>query len=300
VLAAAAAASSGSIRVQAQATVSGGVVQLADVATLDGAARDLATVALGEAPAPGASRRFSGHEVLSRLRAAGLDEAIAYHIPVAVSVTRASQALGDAELRPLVTAALEERLPPGDRVEAVEIGRPVRIGVGDYEVRVGEPETRSTGGGNRRVQVTVLQDGAAVATLPVRVKLATFGSVVVARHALGRGVVLGADDVRLEARRIDDLPPSVLTSIEDAIGKETRVALGPGRPLTAQALAATPLVQRGDAVRLVIETGGLRLSASGEALDTAGAGERVRVVNSNSRREIVGRVIAHGTVAVSY
>jgi len=297
--AAAALAAAGTIRVQPQSTVAGAVVRLGDVAALDGAARDLAAVELGEAPAPGASRRLSGHELLNQLRAAGLDEAITYHIPAMVSVSRAVQTLHEAELRSLVVAALEDKLAPGERVESVEIGRPVRVGFGSYDVAVGEPSARA-GSGQRRVDVTVTQEGREVASVSARVKIATVGPVVVTRQAVARGAVLRAGDLRIEERRLDELPASVLGSLEDAIGKETRVALPAGRPVTLQALASTPLVSRGDPVRVVIDAGGMRLSSSGEALDTGAAGERVRVLNGSSRREVVGQVVAHGTVLVAY
>ncbi|MEW6268926.1 MAG: flagellar basal body P-ring formation chaperone FlgA [Thermodesulfobacteriota bacterium] len=293
-------AASGSIRVQPQASVVGAVVRLEDVALLDGAARELASLEVGDAPAPGARRRLAGHDLLNRLRAAGLDDSITYHIPAAVTVSRASQTLHEAELRPLVVAALEDALPPGDRVDTVELARPVRVALGAYDVVVGEPSARSTGGGQRRVDVTIFQEGRQAASVPARVGIASFGPVVVARQAVARGAVLRGEDVRVEERRLDELPATVVTSVEEAVGKEARVALAAGRPLTLQALATAPLVARGDAVRVLLETGGMRLSASGEALDTGGAGERVRVVNASSRRELVGRVVAHGTVLVAY
>ena len=73
-----------------------------------------------------------------------------------------------------------------------------------------------------------------------------------------------------------------------------------GKPLTLQSVTTAAMVKRGDVVRLMIEKNGLRLSVSGEALETAGVGERVRVVNDSSKRELVGRVVDHGTVHVVY
>lgn len=293
-------AASGRIRVAPHATVTGAVLQLGAVAELDGAARELAGVELGDAPAPGASRRLSGHEVLSRLRAAGLDEAIGYSIPASITVSRAFQVLPESELRFAVEDVVARHLPPEERIDGIELVRPVRIAPGPYELEVREPDARASSGALRRVDVRVIQEGREVATVPVRLRVVRFGPVVVTRRAVARGAVLVEDDLGLEERRLDDLPAMVAGSLEDAVGKVARVALGAGRPVPLRALEALPLVQRGDAVRLTIEAGGLRLSAPGEALDTGGAGERVRVVNTSSRRELVGRVVAHGTVLVAY
>lgn len=232
-----AAAPAGRIRVPAQATVADAVVRLAEIAVLDGTAVDLADTEIGPAPEPGTSRRISGQSVLARLRAAGLDDSIAYTIPATVSVTRAHQALDEAALRPVVEAQLGERLPDGDRVDVVEVQRPARIPLGDYQIEVGDPAAQATGGGFRRTDVRVLQDGAVVATVPARVKIASFGPVVVARQPVARGAVLRAEDLRVEERRLDELPSTVLSDAEEAIGKEARVALAAGKPLTVQALS---------------------------------------------------------------
>jgi flagella basal body P-ring formation protein FlgA len=293
-------APSGRIRVPAQATVADAVVRLSEIAVLDGAAVELAETEIGPAPEPGTSRRISGQSVLARLRAAGLDDTIAYTIPATVSITRAHQVLDETALRPVIEAELGDRLPPGDRVDVVEVRRPARIPVGAYELEVADPAAQATGGGFRRTDVRVVQDGAVVATVPARVKIASFGPVVVARQPVARGAVLRAEDLRVEERRLDELPSTVLNDPEEAIGKEARVALAAGKPLGVQSLSTAALVKRGDLVRLLIEKNGLRLSVTGEALDTGGSGERVRVVNESSKRELVGRVVDHGTVFVVY
>lgn len=290
----------GRIQVQPHATVNGATVRLADLATLDGTAVDLAETEIAPAPEPGATRRLSGQSVLAKLREAGLDDATVYRIPATVSVTRAHQTLDETTLRPLIEAQLGERLPPGDQIDVVEVQRPARIPLGPFEVEVGEPSAQATGGGYRRTDVRVVQDGQTVATVAARVKIARFGPVVVTRQPIARGTLIREEDLRIEERRLDELPATVVTDLEHAVGREARVALGAGKPLTTQNLATAALVKRGDAVRLAIERGGMRISVAGQALESAGAGERVRVLNDSSKRELVGRVIDHGTVVVAY
>jgi flagella basal body P-ring formation protein FlgA len=215
-------------------------------------------------------------------------------------VTRAFQPLGEAELQTEVEARLGERLAPGDRLEGFELAKPMRIPLGSYRVEVGELGEHRTGAGYRSLELRVVQDDGEVTTATARVKIATFGPVVVMRQPVERGAVLRAEDPRIEERRLDDLPGAVAADVEEVVGKQARVALAAGRALTNQALANASLIRRGDVVRVIVEHDHLRLSASAEALDSAGAGERVRVVNSSSGRELTGRVIDHGTVLVTY
>lgn len=294
------AAPTGRVRVLPQATVAGATVRLSDLAALDGTGVDFADVEICPAPEAGASRRISGQSVLGKLQEAGLTDAVAYTIPSTVSITRAHQVVDEAALRPAIEAQLANRLAPGDRVDEIDVQRPVRIPLGAYDVEVDPPSSQATGGGFRRTDVRIVQDGSVTANVPVRVKIATFGNVVVARQPIARGTILTEDDLRIEERRLDELPTTVLTEVASAVGHEARVALAAGKPLTVQGLANAVLVKRGDLVRVLVEKGGMRISVAGEAMDTGGAGERVRVVNASSKRELVGRVVDHGTVSVVY
>ena len=297
---AAAADSAGRVKVLPQATVAGAMVRLADLAALEGVGVDFADLEICPAPEAGASRRISGQSVLTKLQDAGLAESVAYTIPATVSITRAHQVVDEAALRPAIEAQLGSQLAPGDRVDEIDVQRQVRIPLGAYDIEADPPSTHATGGGFRRTDVRIVQDGVVTSTVPVRLKIATFGQVVVARQPITRGTILGEDDLRLEERRLDELPTTVLTDVASAIGREARVAIAAGKPLTLQGLANAVLVKRGDLVRVLVEKGGMRISVSGESMDTAGAGERVRVVNASSKRELVGRVVDHGTVSVVY
>ncbi|MBM4245008.1 MAG: flagellar basal body P-ring formation protein FlgA [Deltaproteobacteria bacterium] len=296
----AAAESTGRIKVLPQATVAGATVRLADLAVLEGVGVDFADLEVCPAPEAGASRRISGQSVLTKLQGAGLAESVAYTIPASVSITRAHQVVDEAALRPAIETQLASQLAPGDRVDEVDVQRQVRIPLGAYDVEVDPPSTHATGGGFRRTDVRIVQDGVVTSTVPVRVKIATFGNVVVARQPIARGTILGEDDLRIEERRLDELPTTVLTDVASAIGREARVAIAAGKALTLQGLANAVLVKRGGLVRVLVERGGMRISVAGEAMETGGAGDRVRVVNASSKRELVGRVVDHGTVSVVY
>jgi flagella basal body P-ring formation protein FlgA len=296
----AAPAATGRIHMLPQATVAGVKVRLSDLAALEGRAVDFAEVEIGPSPEPGASRRISGQSVLARLREAGMDDEVAYTIPATVNVSRAYQLLDEATLRPIIEAQLGDKLGPGDRIDAIDVPRPARIPLGAFEIEVEAPAAHGTGGGFRRTDLRVLQDGAQVATVGARVKIASFGPVVVARQPVARGALVRAEDLRIEERRLDEMPSTVVSEIDEVIGKEARVALAAGKPISVQAISSAALVKRGDVVRLTIEKGGMLLSVAGEALETAGVGERVRVINDSSKRELVGRVVDHGTVHVVY
>jgi len=61
-----------------------------------------------------------------------------------------------------------------------------------------------------------------------------------------------------------------------------------------------PMVKRNDRVSIVAESESLRITAVGEVKESGSRGERVKVVNLNSNKEIFARVLDSKTVRVEF
>ena len=82
------------------------------------------------------------------------------------------------------------------------------------------------------------------------------------------------------------------------IGQETRVVLYAGRPVLPEDVGPPALVERNQIVTLAYSRAGLLIRLDGRSLARAGVGERVRVMNLQSRATLTGRVQQDGTVRV--
>jgi flagellar basal body P-ring formation protein FlgA len=154
--------------------------------------------------------------------------------------------------------------------------------------------------GRRRFEVQLVQDGTVLADVPVTARTEARGSVVVAKQAIARGAVVTPDDVRVEQRNHADVPDDALTAPEEAIGKETKVALAAAEPLPRAALVDPPVIKKGDLVTMLVETSAMRLSATGEALEPGPVGGTIKVRNRTSKQAVAGRVVEHGLVVVEH
>jgi flagella basal body P-ring formation protein FlgA len=123
---------------------------------------------------------------------------------------------------------------------------------------------------------------------------AVFAQSVTAVHPIRSQTVIEAGDLAASA---EDVPGGV-ASVEAAIGKEAKVALYPGRPILASQLRAPALVERNAVVRMSYAAGSLTIVTEGRALDRAGAGEQVRVMNLASKQTVTGTVAPDGSVEV--
>lgn len=106
--------------------------------------------------------------------------------------------------------------------------------------------------------------------------------------------VIGPNDVELAETEA----PGGVDSVEDVVGLEARVTLYPGRPILAAQVGPPAVVQRNQLVRMTYLRGTLAIQADGRALDRAGVGERVRVMNLASKQIVTGAVAEDGTVEV--
>lgn len=118
---------------------------------------------------------------------------------------------------------------------------------------------------------------------------------VATTRAIPGGAVIGpADVIATEATT-----PGGVVSVEDAIGQEARITIYPGAPLLEAHLRPPALVERNALVDMTFSRGVLSIRSSGRALDRGALGERVRVMNLESRSIVSGVVVAPGSVSVT-
>ena len=71
-----------------------------------------------------------------------------------------------------------------------------------------------------------------------------------------------------------------------AVGQEVKGALRPDTPIKASQLQPPTLVRRGDRVKIIFDSGTLRITAEGEATKDGARGEWIPVLNLGSKRVI--------------
>jgi flagellar basal body P-ring formation protein FlgA len=96
-----------------------------------------------------------------------------------------------------------------------------------------------------------------------------------------------------------DAVPGAVADAAQIVGLEARVALYPGRPISPADLRPRAVVERNALLPLVFRAGGLLITTEGRALDRAGPGELIEVMNLASRTTVTARVGLDGAAYVS-
>ncbi len=118
---------------------------------------------------------------------------------------------------------------------------------------------------------------------------------LLANRALVRGSMPSESDV------IEQWLPyqeNVLRSKAELGGKSLRMSVKAGQVLRVYELVQEPDVRRGDRIEAAVLTSGVKMSASGQALDTGAIGQKIRIQLDSTKRQVMGLVIAKAQVEV--
>jgi flagella basal body P-ring formation protein FlgA len=122
--------------------------------------------------------------------------------------------------------------------------------------------------------------------------------VIVAASHLRRGLGMAPETVAWSQRDLGTLYRGYLEDPTELKGMRLKRAVSAGTVINPSMLEPKPLVQRGDQVTLVVNAGSMEVSAAGEVMNEAAAGQLVRVRNLSSRRVVQGQLQQDRTVHV--
>lgn len=294
-----------SIRIagRANATVNAATVRLSDIAEIssplisDGdAIIGLQKITIERSPSPGTQATIVANTVLERLRAEGVDlTQLTYTLPRVITVTRAGRALGVDEVRTLI-----ERYWTGQQRDVVlkSIDGIDRITVTPALGKIEAIPLNSTRPGQQPFTLRVVSEDQEEQRFKISATFEEWGETPIAKRVIGRGSVIGIDDVAMARMNLNALPGDAARDIQSVVGLETKNDIGFGEVLRRNKLLIPPVVSVGSRVVLKYRTPLFEASALGLALDSGITGQEIRVRNSSSQKVVFGTVIEPGVVAV--
>ncbi|MCP2678428.1 flagellar basal body P-ring formation chaperone FlgA [Maricaulaceae bacterium NA33B04] len=258
-------------------------------------AGEAAGVDIARAPAPGAQISLDPAYVREAAAREGLVWANASGV-LRVTVEREARQVSAAEIASL----LEESLfVETGQAHAVRLSNS-RLSLAAPMDSFGGPELISfyhdAGSGMIRAEIAAYPGGE-----PVRIS--GRAEQVVDVPVLGRAVAIGTvitagdiDWVQLPANRVN---AQVLLDPEGLIGMAARRPLRADTPLRGFDVEAPSIIERGEIVNLIFQSGPLTLSARARAMEDGAAGELIRFVNLQSNRTVEAVADAPGRARVT-
>lgn len=151
-----------------------------------------------------------------------------------------------------------------------------------------------------RVVALVNVDGVTRTKVRLSCWVDIFDPVVCITRNLKRGEIIEDDDLYLARKNISHLSPRILTDMSKVVGLMVKHNVREDACLKEWMLERPPIVRKGDMVTILAESDELRLTVPGMVLEKGYLGERVRVRNVMTRKEIYAKIINTSTAVVDF
>jgi flagella basal body P-ring formation protein FlgA len=121
----------------------------------------------------------------------------------------------------------------------------------------------------------------------------------VATRDLPRGHVLSEEDLS-ETLTAYARAKGALVETSRAVGQTLRVSVRTGSPIRERDLEKTAMVFKGETVTIIAQSGGLKVTALGQAKENGALGQTISVINQDSKKTIAAKVVGPGQVEVIF
>jgi len=262
-------------------------------------ADQLGAVEIGQSPAAGQIRNIDPEQIRLRLRQSGIDPSpMRIDGAVAIEVSRHVQVISGSQIEQIVRDYLNARInDPAAKVSLAQPCADVVLPQGKVTTKVETPRQTNLVG---KVHLSVVFeiDGQQAKKAWVAADVAILAEVVVARRALARLEVITEQDIELRSVNLLDQPPGVISDSAEVVGQRAKKTILADTPLRSDMVELVPLVKKGDVVQMVTQKAGLRVTALGEVRQSGAMGERIQVMNVDSRKILFAKVVDSRTVAI--
>jgi flagella basal body P-ring formation protein FlgA len=286
-------------RLKQQVTVTSEIVRIGDLVDNAGASADIPVFRApdlgqtGTVKVPRITEALRPHDVAA-LDTGGLTEVV---------VTRLSRTITSKEIADRIARAFAGQFGFGEAKNlSIILDRDIRVLQVEATVTADLAVSRMNADPRTgRFDVTLELPGSAVARhLPLRFTGTVAETIEAATltRSVRVGEILKASDVLMERRRKAEAGSEAI-SAEQAVGLAARRALRGGQVLRPDDLMKPQIVQRNEAVTILYEVPGVRLTVRGKALEAGALGDIISVLNIQSNRTVQGTVSGPGRVTMT-
>ncbi|MGD8880351.1 MAG: flagellar basal body P-ring formation chaperone FlgA [Desulfobacterales bacterium] len=295
------------IRVRDQVEIDDDEVLLGQIASIESSdtqfVQRLKHIVIGKAPLPGRTRQYEQRHLKMRLKQHHVDLG-AIHLEGSryVKILRSHIEIDKHQIKKIISDFITQNNLEQNksvRIKEIHVFERVVLPKGRIAYKVRAPSMQQLKG-TCSIAIDFSVNGHFEKKVRATAIVEVWGPVVVTRRPLGRYKPITEDDIMLQTMDLTNLSANVVSDPEAVLGKRTKRAIGAQTPLRADSIELPPLVKRGDLVVIIAESKGLKITTRGVVKKKGRLGDRIPVVNVDSKKVLYARVIDSNTVQVDF
>jgi flagella basal body P-ring formation protein FlgA len=293
-------ANANAVELRQSSTIDNPMIRISDLFRFGDNAKagNTGDVVVGPAPAPGEKKVLNSLQLAAVARRHGVDWQPTNRFERTV-ISRAGTLITSEEIEDAVTQILVDKgMDTKRRVKLSNRGRRI-YGAANQNISFSIQQAnynRRTGHLSATMKIPYGNGDSKQISLNGRVL--NIISIPVLSRQIKVGNVIRKSDIEwieLESRRVRS---TFVTDAESLIGQQVLRTLAAGKPVRMRDVRSRVLVAKGSLATLMLKTNRMILSVRVLAMDNAGLGETVRVLNTRSKKTIEGIVTGAGRIVV--
>ena len=260
---------------------------------------------IGNTPWPGNVRKIEKDVINARLLDEGIDfNGIAYGSTTSSLITVESIAITGEEIirkareyllsklsRPETEIIIESDRPPMDKL--------LPANGGDIRWEISQIDANKDRG-NVQLVVRISIDEKQYLKIPVFFTIRTYEDIAVPNKKIDRHDILAMDDLVIKRMETTKLAGLTFDNAEELAGKRAIRSILPNIPITAEMIDNPPLIKKGDFIKVSVQSGNLHIVTKGVAKEDGYVGKVIRIKNTDSNKELYGKVEDSTTVKIIF
>jgi flagella basal body P-ring formation protein FlgA len=189
--------------------------------------------------------------------------------------------------------------PDTTEIEIKYTGKDIVLPMGEIDMNFDFPKRR-VHMGRFPVTVRITVNNILQKRLRLTAHVTHYAPVVKTSRPVHRGEILTEKDVVVEVMPSNRIVRNAMTSLTDVVGNQAVRNMGMGRVVTTNSLHKPTLVNKGDQVTLIAQSGAMKITAPGIAREKGYKDSLVQVLNIQTKKTVFGLVTDSKTVKVNF
>ena len=265
--------------------------------------KKISAVFIGKSPQPGKSRIIDTDFIGLRMRQSDIDMSRVKIEPMQeIEILRGFVTVSPEEIEQIVSQELPGVIAMDERrisIREIKAASGIILPKGGYTYSVVPPKDAGLSG-KLLLSVFFEASGDFKKRVYVTAEIDRYIDVVVAAKPLSRNQIIKEADLEIKTMTVAEAPANGIVDPEDLVGNKVRRNLNKGEVLRSELIDVTPLINRNDVVQMIVETSNFKIVTLGEAKEKGFKGDRIKVLNLDSKNEVYALILDSNSVKVEF